>query len=317
MTRRSRTLTRAPRSPGGAWVLRCAVLLALALTLWFAGPRASEIIAARIQLDRAAGPPIELGRVGFLKHPDWMQAPLLIAVMLDLEPSLRGRAAIMDEPAALALRDELQASPWVANAVIERVFPDRFRVSMTLRRPVLGVHLERVGELIALVDRDGRCLPPVSGLDLPRTVLTGGWRPPSHRAPTFAELHPDPAVVAAAQVAVEWQEQVAVAVPEAPPLAEVDGSNVGYRALADGRYPEVQVLLQRSDGEFVPLAYGHHPGSRYKPLPLEVKIDVLRKILAAHPGLVGLTGGDLRFANRWEQYLRPYRGSGPWGYSDK
>ena len=297
--------------------MRCTVLAALALTLWLAGPRASRIIAARIQPDRATGPPIELSRVGYLKLPAWLSGPLLVAVMRDLEPALRGEAAIMDEAAVGELSYRLHASPWVRDATIERSFPDRFLVSLKLRRPVLEVCIGDADRLVALVDRDGLCLPPFPGLGLPRTVLTGGWRPPSHTAPVLSQPHPDPAVSAAAQVAVEWQERVATAVPHAPPLAEVDGQNVDYRDLADGRHPEVQVLLRRKDGDLVPLAYGHHPQSQYERLPVEVKVEVLQKILLAHPGLAGMTGGDLRFANRWEQYVRPYRGSGPWGYPDK
>jgi hypothetical protein len=267
--------------------------------------------------DRATGPPIELGRVGYLRRPDWLQRPALVAIMKDLEPVLRGRAAIMDGSAAAQLEAGLKASPWVEDVALTRVFPDRFRVSMTLRRPFLEVHLEEVGRLIALVDREGVCLPPVAGLGLPRTVLTGGSRPRSHTAPTLSRPHPDPGVRAAAQVAAEWEERVVAAVPHAPVLAEVDAQNVGYRSLSDGRHPEVQVLLQRQDGELVPLAYGHHPLSRYERIPLEVKIEVLGKILNAHPGLTGVTGGDLRFANRWEEYVRPYGGPGPWGDPEK
>ena len=297
--------------------MRFAVLAALVATLWVAGPRASEVIAARILADRTTGPPIELGGVRYLHRPDWLKRPALVAVMKDLEPVLRGRAAIMDGVAASQLEAGWKESPWVKDVALTRVFPDRFRVSMTLRRPFLEVHLEEVGRLIALVDRDGFCLPPVAGLALPRTVLTGGWRPPSHTQPTMSRPHPDPGVLAAAQVAVEWEESFVAAVPHAPVLAEVDARNVGYRALSDGRHPEVQVLLRRQDGELVPLAYGHHPLSRYERIPLEVKTEVLRKILDAHPGLAGVTGGDLRFANRWEQYIRPYGGAGPWGDLEK
>lgn len=320
-------MKRRPPSSGRDWVLRCTVLVALALTLWLAGPRASAIIANRLRVDAPAGPPVELGRVGYLQMPAWLRNPdLLLAVMEDLEPRLEGSAAVMDEVAATELMARLDASAWVREVSLSRVFPDRFRVSLTLRRPVLEVHLEPAGfpvagrppagQLIALSDRDGICLPPVNGLELPRTVMSGR-RPPSHTAPAMGEPHPDPAVAAASQVAVEWQERVEPALPTAPRLAEVDAGNVGYRLLADGRHPEVQVILERSDGEMVPLAYGHHPHSRYTRLPMDVKIEVLRKILTAHPGLQGVTGGDLRFANRWEQYIRPYRGAGPWGDLDR
>ena len=303
-------------SENGAWVVRCLVFGTLALTLWLAGPTAWRKVAARIQTRKAEGPPVELDRVAIDAGPSWLRGDLLLAVMSELEPRLQGRAALLDEVAAQALRARLVTSPWVREVELRHVYPDRFGLSLTLRRPVLLVCEEGSGETVALVDRDGIALPPIQGLELPRTLLGGGWRPGSQRPVRIGQRHPDPAVRAAAEVAVEWAESIAPSVPDAPRLLEVDGRNVDYGLLADGRQPEVQVVLEREDGEWVSLAYGHHPSSRYERLDAEVKVQILAKILAAHPGLRGLTGGDLRFANRWEQYIRPYRGADPWGDPD-
>ena len=161
-----------------------------------------------------------------------------------------------------------------------------------------------------LVDRAGVCLPPSrkpSGL--PRVVLTGlpGYPAGGTREPVrLGMFHPDPVVRAAAAVAVEWRDEMVPLVPGAPPLVEVDASNLGFRFIAD--VSEVRVGLRRSDGEVVYLAYGRPPGARLERVPVETKARVLKQILDHAPGLMGVRGGDLRFENRWRDWLLPRPG---------
>jgi hypothetical protein len=67
----------------------------------------------------------------------------------------------------------------------------------------------------------------------------------------------------------------------------------------------VCVGLARADGATVYLAYGHPPGSPAPRIEPDVKAGILRAMLAEFPGLAGIERGDLRFANRWRDWLRP------------
>lgn len=295
----------APRE-GSLWPVRMVVLLTLAVTLWFAGPRAYEVLAARLDPAPDNGPVVDLDLVDFGERPDWLRSRLLLAVAHDLSPRLSEKVRLLDEAGARMVRQRLLASPWVKAVRLREEPPDRFRVSLSLRRPVVEVKAPG-GRL--LVDRHGVCLPPTRlSSGLPRTVLTGlpGYPAGGSRAPARLGMpHPDPVVRAAAAVAVEWRDEMAPLVPEAPPLVEVDASNLDYRFLDEARVSEVRVGLRREDGQLVYLAYGRPPGARLERVPVATKARVLQRILGHAPGLMGLQGGDLRFENRWRDWLLP------------
>ena len=118
------------------------------------------------------------------------------------------------------------------------------------------------------------------------------------------QLHPDPRVLAAAAVAREWRDEVAARLPEAPPLCEVDASNLDYRYLADRQTSEVRVALRRADGGVARFDYGHPPGQPWPRVAVADKVQVLRAVLSRYPGLAGVERGDLRFVNLWEDWLR-------------
>jgi hypothetical protein len=304
------------------WRVRIVVLAALGLSLWLAGPKAYEVLAARWDRPGDVGPMVDLDLVGFGEKPKWLRGPLLLAVARDLSPRLSGKVGLLDEASARRVKTRLLASPWVQAVRLRQEHPDRFRVSLDLRQPVLEVELPGAR---LLVDRHGVCLPPThSPSGLPRAVLTGlpGYPAGGTAAPVRLGLpHPDPVVRAAAAVAVEWRDEMVPLVPAAPPLVEVDASNLEYRFIAEARVSEVRVGLRRQDGEIVYLAYGRPPGARLERVPIAVKAKVLRRILAHAPGLMGLRGGDLRFENRWRDWLlpRPRRlpGQGRDGRPDK
>ncbi len=295
------------------WPVRVVVLLALASTLWLAGPRAYEVLAARFDPTPNSGPVVDLDLVGFGERPEWLRGPLLLAVARDLAPRLAEKVHIRDEDAVRGVKQRLLASPWVKAIRLREARPEGLRVSLDLRRPVIEV--EAPGERL-LVDRDGVCLPcPRRSSALPRTVLTGLPGYPAGDSRSSARLglpHPDPMVRAAAAVAVEWRDEMVPLLPGAPPLVEVDASNLDHRFLGEARLSEVRVGLRRNDGKVVFLDYGRPPGARLERVPLATKAKVLRRILDQAPGLMGLEGGDLRFENRWRDWLLP-RPNGPNG----
>lgn len=285
--------------------MRVSVLAALGVTLWLAGPRALAVVRAKVARagTTAAGATVYLDRVGFGQRPGWLDRDLLLAVMRDLEPRLQGQMSIMDDAAATALQRSLAASPWVERVVLQRVFPDRLRTELQLRRPVLAVCTQRGAAPEVLVDRQGVCLPAVAVEHLPYVVIEEEAQAPADQL--IGKQHGDLRVQAAAAVAVEWRDELCPLVAAPPTLVEVDASNLGYRYIADGRWAEVQIGVARSDGGVAYLAYGHPPGSAAPRVPVQTKARVLTALLAEHPGLVGVDGGDLRFANRWRDWVRP------------
>lgn len=288
-------------STGRIWIIRIGVLLALALTLTLAGPRALAVLRTRLAAPRDTGPTVPLDRVGFVRVPGWLTGPMLVAALEDLAPRLQGTIGLLDEAAALALRDRLLESSWVVAARITREFPDRFRVTLDLRRPRLAVVRTRGDstQVEALVDEAGFCLPPSSSVPLPRTVVRTG------PVGTPGTVHPDPRVLAAVAVACEWQREIAPKVAQVPELVEVDASNLGYRFVADPTRGEVRVGLARADGGVAHFEYDHPPGSVAPRVSAKDKAWVLSQVLALRPGLAGVQAGDLRFVNLWRNWLLP------------
>lgn len=310
------------------WLLRILVLAALALTLWFAGPRALAVLRARVaDASTRESAPIDLGRGRFVRVPAWAAGrdpasdALRLAIASDLVERLDGGGRItalrmLDDAGAGELAARLQQSPWVLAVRTEREFPDRLRVELDLREPVLlvqraaadGTPLDE-----ALVDARGICIPPVRGYParagsagptLPLTVLVGDPPPPVERRAVLAgAVHPDRRVPAAAAIAAEWKREFVALCPEAPPLLEVDASNLDYRYLAGRRWAEVRVGLQAADGELVWFDYGRPPDSPLPRVPIADKVAVLRAILAEHPGLTALSRGSLILRNTWRSEL--------------
>ena len=288
------------------WALRVLVLLALAATLWLAGPKAYAVLAARVQGGTASGARVELDRVDLIEAPSWLRGPVLRAFLVDLEPRLteppwNGVVRLMDDAAARALRTRLQASPWILSATIERRFPDRFRVTLGLRRPLLAVLVD--GDCVATVDRDGLAMPPVpEATELPRAVLHHATAALAGREIEFGERFPDSRVIVAAGVAVEWYEGVCPLLDEPPPLCEIDATNLGHRYLADLTYSQVLIGLGRADGGIAHLHYGLARADG-GPVPPATKAAILNEMLAEYPGLRGIVRGDLRRRNLWRNCI--------------
>lgn len=285
-----------------AWVARIVVVTAFVATVWLCGPRAAEVLAARVDQAAKNSPKVALDRVGFAGQPDWMDRPLLVAVAAALSPWLSDEVPILDDASLRQLRDGLLATPWVREVGIQRVFPDRLRLTFDLRRPVLGVR-SADGAPLCLVDREAVVLPWV---DTPLPVVflhrEGG-------APTMAvepgQRCPEARVRAAAAIAVEWRDELAPLVADCPRLVEVDTTNLGERWLRGPSYPEVRVKLARRDGAPVVFAYDRPVDSPLPRVPVATKANVLLRILERHPHLDGLVAGDLRLSRRWADSLQP------------
>ncbi len=295
-------------SPASRWAVRAIVLGAFAATVWFCGPRAAAVLAAKFRRDAPSGPTVALDRVGFVDRPSWMNDEMLVAVAETLSPWLSDEVGILDEATARKLRDGLLTTPWVRQVRLQRSFPDRFQLDLSLRRPRLEVR-DGGDQPLCLVDDEGVMLPWMAA-DVPtlRLYREGG-------ATTMDVVHGRRAterrVLVAAMVAAEWREQVAAEVPDCPRLIEVDATNLGEQWIRGVLYPEVRVLLARSDGAPVNFAFGRPPDSPLPRVPARTKTTVLQKVLREHPGLEGLTAGDLRLARRWADYLQPRAPSVP------
>lgn len=298
------------RSRTHLWVVRVVALLALAVTVWLFGPRAAAVLAARLRVADTDSPAVALDRVGFARLPDWVSGPALLAVAADLHPWLQGDLPILDDVTGAQLQAGLRSVPWVREARLERVYPDRFRLELDLRRPV-AVVTGPDDAAICLVDGHGVALPHLP-MQLPALPLRreGGSVP---RAWQPGEPFPDPRVQAGVAVLAEWAGEVRPLVPGAPDLLAVDANNLGERWAQGPRHPEIRVVLRRSDGAPVVFAYDRAPSAERPRVPHATKASVLRAILAEHPGLTGLTGGDLRLQVRWRDWLLPRTGPDPAG----
>ncbi|MEC7726063.1 MAG: hypothetical protein VYD05_11150 [Planctomycetota bacterium] len=284
------------------WTVRAFVLCAFAAAVWFGGPRTAEVLAAKFGDGKQPGPMVALDRVGFVEKPAWMSDDMLVGVAASLSPWLSGEVGILDEATGLRLRDGLVSTPWVESARMERVFPDRFRIHIELRRPSLSVHAGDDTPL-CLVDDQGVMLPwSPNRLPVVRLYREGGS---PTMAVSFGERARERRVTVAAMVAAEWRAQVVPLVKSCPDLLEVEVSNLGERWIVGMQYPEIRVVLARADREPVSFAYGRPPDSPLPRVPARTKALVLDNILRAHAGLDGLIAGDLRLARRWKDYLQP------------
>ena len=287
-----------------AWVARIVVWSAFVAVLWTLGPRAYAVLMGRVEAAPRGGPAVDLDRVGIADRPDWVTDNLLVAIARDLQPWLNGPLPVLDEAPARELLTALQQVPWVVDAHLERVYPDRFRIRFGLRRPVVAVRDER-GRPLCLADRHAILLPWVDHVPVPDVVLRRDGEQSGSMAGSLGEVAPDRRVRAAVDIALEWRDQLAPLVPDTPDLVEIDTTNLGYRWVHGIDYPEVRILLRGQDGARIAFGYGRPVDSRKPRVSVETKAFVLRGILAEKPGLAGLVAGDLRFRNRWRAWLQP------------
>lgn len=296
------------------WAVRVIVIATFVVTVWMFGPNAAAVLAARLGDEPATGPMVTLDHVGFGDRPAWLDESMLVSVAETLSPWLGDEIGMLDEESSRRMRDGLISTSWVRDVRVERIFPDRFRLHLSLRRPAVAV-LTADSEPLCLVDELGVMLPWVeNSLPMLRLYREGG-------SPTMTVTHgaqsDEPRVLVAAAIATEWREQLAPLVKGCPAVLEIDATNLGLRWAVGPEYPEVRVHLRRSDGQPVIFGYGRPVGSKLDRVPVAAKAEVLDKILSKHDGLEELIAGDLRFGIRWEEYLQPRKPgapdpNGPW-----
>lgn len=282
------------------WTIRLTVLAGFVATLALAGPRALAVTRARFaELQRTSprGPVVELDRVGFVAAPEWLRDDLSARVAGDLSAILDHSIALLDDVAAAALLDRLRAIPWVRSASLQRVYPDKLRASLRLREPVARLVVD---DRTQAVDAEGICLPwtTTAALRLPELLVP---------APVLGELgavHPDVAIQSGAAIAAEWASEVASRVPGPPRLMAIDLRNLGYRQIGPGQLCEVRVGVARAGGGLAWLDYDHPVASPSPRVAGVDKADVLARLLAAFPGLDGVARADLRFKQRWRDWVR-------------
>jgi hypothetical protein len=292
-----------------AWIVRVVVIGAFLGCVAIYGPRAWRVVQARWPSQFAAaaerGPSVALDRLAARSLPSWARGELLIALLADLEPRLRGEAGLMDDAALATVQERIRASAWVSAARLERLFPDRLQLRLELRRPVAKLVVEdgpRRGTVA--FDAEGRALPVRLGDlgSLPQVVVSPSpipFDPTTLRAGAIAT---DRRILAACAVAEEWLTQVAADAADLPRLVAIDARNVDYEYVADPRHSRVLVGLARRDDAVAWFQHGlarRHGGA----VDVETRRKILDRILARHPGLLGVDSGDLRLLNLWEQYL--------------
>jgi hypothetical protein len=292
----------AAASSSKIWAVRIVVWAAFVTTVVCFGPRAMTVLASRFDGASRHSPLVALDQVGFVSRPEWLDTPLLLAVSTALSPWLSDDVPILDDPTIRTLRDGLLSVPWVEAAAVERVFPDRFRLQIELRRPILAVH-DADGAPLCLCDRTGRMLPFVES-PLPVTFLRREVGPGTMTVKP-GELAADPRVRAAVAIVLEWGQEVAPQVAACPPLLEVDAMNLGEHWVRGPTFPEIRIKLLRRDGAGVVFGYDRPVDSTLPRVPTATKAAVINSILKQHPGLDGLVAGDLRFSRRWADYLQP------------
>jgi hypothetical protein len=276
------------------------VLLAFGVTVAIAGPRAWRIAKAELRTDAALGATVDLDRVGLVDAPEWARGALLRAVLRDLEPRLVGTVRMLDDDGARALVRRLESSPWVARVALERRFPDRFSVSLDLRRPLCV--LEVGGEPVAMLDAEAVLIPPArEPVELPVIDLDGPWQ---LDVTDFGQPVRDERVRAAVAVADEWETRITPEVPGLPELVAIDPRNLRWRYVAEPRVSQIVVVLRRGDGATASFQYGRAEVDG-GPVEVGVRADLLRRVLEEFPGLDGIERGDLRVANRWREKLSP------------
>ncbi len=297
-----------PPDAGPVW-FRYVVLATFLSTLWWFGPRVWRILEARVGGSGQVGPPVAVDRLGMSVVPDWLRNETLHALLVDLGPRLRRPVGMMDTDGLTRLQAELADSAWLDQVRLERAYPDQLRVYARVRRPVVEVRF--AGHVLGLADARGIAIPPGSvPTDLPIVEVgpRGGGdadaMPPQGGVDfRFGEPFPDGRVLVAAAIAEEWRREVVPDVESAPPLRVLDADNLGWEYVQDPRYSQVLAGLESASGRIVWFHYGLAE-SDGGPVPTTIRAEILADVLAAHPGLVGLAGGDLRLRNLWRDALR-------------
>jgi len=208
-----------------------------------------------------------------------------LQVEVEVSPiDLPAKVSALDRGVAGTLADGFGRHPWVEQVRSLAIrYPNRVKVSLTLRRPVVAV---RVRDTYCWVDPAGVCLPGTlrrRRLDEAGLMYVEGARGP---VPDAGQPWPDPGVRAGAETAAVLADDA-----KAFDITVVDVSNINGRQ--DHRLSEIVLLTARHTR----ILWGRPPSTeRLGELPPEQKLRLLR--LAAAKGLLNGRGDvDIRFPN--------------------
>ncbi|MBI4879163.1 MAG: hypothetical protein HY812_05820 [Planctomycetes bacterium] len=236
--------------------------------------------------------------------PPWLPKPVVDIIRVDLGRS--ESVSIFAPDFAVRMAGALgRVSPWIAGVCgVERLFPNRARVELVLRKPLVAIEtgatrylVDETGFVVHAEPRDADSsfaypILPVNGLVLAHPPLVG-------------RLAEDPEVISAAQVAAEilaLREPGARLIRETAPVALEVRSSVQGAIVARG-----EVHLRTASGALV--EWGRARRSKdfgMNDIPVETKIEHLRRILEIFPNLAGLEEARLNFEY---PHYRPVGGS--------
>jgi hypothetical protein len=237
--------------------------------------------------------------------PAWMPAPVAEAVRADLRAL--PPVSIFSPSLESTLVERLTASPWIAGVPrIERMFPNRVRIEIDVRRPVA---VQRDGDDRLLLDADGRVLHRESArtpAPFPYPVLAiEGTRAP--KPPRPGEVATDDRVRSAVYASAEILDHLALWRERLPDVhlaaIDLDRDEKGTVAM-----PGEVILVTRGG---VRIRWGRPARSEHFGLlepPIERKIDYLARVNAHFPGLFGVD--EVWVAGEYPSY-RPSVGGAP------
>lgn len=218
--------------------------------------------------------------------PHWMPNEVVANVREHLR-KVRPRS-IFAEDFEDGLRADLRAASWWIEDVqrVERLFPNRVRVDMVMRKPVATV--DRAEDCV-LVDADGRVLfsesrarPTAFGFT-PRLQLRGAS---ADKSLELGEIAADPQVIAGARVAAEVLS-VCSSERRILPRVQILAVDVAHPTTGLGAIPGVVHLVTDRD---VLIRWGRARSdpSGSTEQPIERKVKALERVEARFPGLSGL-----------------------------
>ncbi|MBI3097169.1 MAG: hypothetical protein HYY93_02835 [Planctomycetes bacterium] len=224
---------------------------------------------------------LDLQTLQVVQRPGWAAEGLDFSLM----PAPKGKMSLLDPNLVEVVAEYYQRSPWVAEVrSVEKLYPNRVRVTVDLRRPAAAVALDRG---VALVDADGVRLP---GL-YPRVPPALGTLPTIYGA-----------IGSPAPAGTKWMDRavsngltVAAALAEyrlsdACPISVIDVRNAGGRR--DPRQAEIVLWTPAR----IPIHWGRPPDTvKYGEVSVAQKMENLRRVLATYPNLAGVRGVKIHF----------------------
>jgi hypothetical protein len=209
---------------------------------------------------------------------------------------VEGQGSIFDPELIGRVGRSFEQCAWVRKVTsVERVFPDQVRVRFEYRRPHVAVRRENG---FVLVDAEAVRLPGVYAQVPPcdRAAVVGGV---TAKVPEAGRRWEDAALAAGLAMADLAHEDPLL---KKLGVKEVDVANHGGRL--DPRRSELQLVT----GTGCQLAWGRAAkDARFGEPTVEEKLDSLRGVLAAYPGLQGLKRVSVHFpGQKAVELVEPY-----------